>query len=397
MKRSNRLGRLGLRVAIAGVILALGACGPATSSAPAPAPAAKDAAAAKPAAPAAQPAQAPAAPAPAAPAPAAPAPAAQAPAAQPAAAQPASGQVVHLRAAGSNPAGDILTVALDKLAENVKAKTNGRVIIDVHPVSLGVEQQALQSVMTGSVDIGQISGGNAGRFTDLYKVFDLPFLFKSYNGMLEYLQSDAFKPVTKQVEEKLGVRVVNYVSYGEGRQIENNRRQLKTPADIKGLKIRVVSTPVDLATFKEWGANPTPVDWSQTYTALQQGVVDGENIPLTSFVGNKHWEVVKHATVLNYQMIFTLNYINTKKLESLSAEDQKAFWEAAEETRKWQWQDAEQRSAKAIQTIKENGVNVYTPTAEEYAQWASIRESLWDKLKDQADLNVAKQIYSTQK
>jgi tripartite ATP-independent transporter DctP family solute receptor len=308
-----------------------------------------------------------------------------------------SGQVVELRAGSSNPKGDVLTDAIDKFAEIVEQKSKGELKIRVFYQSLGVEQQLTQAVMSGSVDIGTISNGNAGRFTSAFFNYDLPFLFPSYDAMLKSLDGPIAKKAIEQFEKDLGVKMLFIQSYGAGRDIQTRNRPLKVPADIRGLKIRVVSTPVDLATFKAWGANPTPVDWAQTYTALQQGTVDGENIPLPIVLGVKHYEVVKHNIRLDYQMIFQTFYINQKTFERLSPAHQKILLEAAAEARAWNWKDAPERVKKAEQELTtKHGMTIYTPTRDEWNQWAAVRDQVWNEVAEQqkgkVDLNIARQL-----
>jgi tripartite ATP-independent transporter DctP family solute receptor len=307
---------------------------------------------------------------------------------------------VELRAGSSVSKGGINADGLDKFAELVQQKSKGELIVHVFYQSLGVEQQLTQAVMTGSVDIGMISNGNAGRFTDAFFVYDLPFMFKSYGNMLKTLDSPLGKQLEARAEKDLGVKYLYHMSFGVGRDIQTTKKPLRTPADIKGLKIRVVSTPIDLATFKAWGANPTPVDWAQTFPALQQGVVDGEQIPVSLIAGIKHYEVVKHSIRLDYQAIFESLFINAKKLASLSPAHQKIIMDAARDAKVWQHKDAADRSEKEIKDLAKHGVQVYTPTAAEYAQWASIRETVWkqiaEELKGKIDLALAKKLYDSQ-
>jgi tripartite ATP-independent transporter DctP family solute receptor len=316
------------------------------------------------------------------------------------AAQPAK-PVVELRAGSSQPKGDLIADAADKYAEVVNQRSKGEVVIRVFYQSLGVEQQLTQAVMSGSVDIGMLSNGNSGRFTSAFFLYDLPFLFKKYENMLKVLESPLGKTLQERAEKDLGVKYLFHMSLGLGRDIQTTRKPLRTPADIKGLKIRVVSTPIDLATFKAWGANPTPVDWSQTFTALQQGVVEGEQIPISVIAAIKHHEVVKYSIRLDYQALFETFFINAKKFASLSPAHQQVLLEAAREVKVWQHKDAAERAQKAMHELTTKyGMQIYTPTPEEYAQWASIRERVWQQVaeeqKGKIDLVFAKQLFESQ-
>lgn len=324
------------------------------------------------------------------------------PAAQPAppAAPASKPQPIVLNMGCSTPKGDVLCDAEDKFAELVEKKTNGQVIVKQHYQALGQTNQLTQAVQTGSVDIGDNSNGNLGRFTNAFFVYDLPFLFKSYDNMLKSWDTPLGRQIIEKFEKDVGVKMLFPISYGGGRDVQTRSKPLKTPADIKGLKIRVVSTPIDLTTFKAWGANPTPVDWAQTYTALQQGVVDGEQIPMTTIVGAKHYEVIKHSLRLDYQAIVQFLFINAKKFEALSPEHQKALLEAANEAKEWNRKDAADKMQKTVKQLTDLGVTIYTPTPAEYQQWAAIREKVWqevgEQFKDKLDLNLAKQIYESQ-
>ena len=290
----------------------------------------------------------------------------------------------------------------DKFAELVKQKTNGEIIIEVHYASLGAEAALAEAVMSGAVDFGNMAGSNATRFSNAYLVFDLPFLFKSYDNMLKALDGPIGRKAISQFEKDTGLRVLMPISLGSGRDIQTRNKQLKVPADIRGLKIRAVATPVDVGTFKAWGANPTPLaDFGQLYTALQQGVIDGEGISIGAVLAAKHYEVIKYILRIDYQMLFTQLFVNEKKFTSLSPAHQKAILEAAEETKKWQYEYARtDLRDKAISELGGKGVTVYTPTPAEYAQWASIREQLWKEVAAQLgprlDLEVAKQLYEAQ-
>lgn len=344
-------------------------------------------------APAAAPQQAPAAP------PAQPAQPAPQPAPQPA--KPAEKPVVELRAGSSFNKGNFISDGLDKFAELVETKTNGEVRVRVLYQTLGAEQQLTQSVMDGSVDIGMISNGNAGRFTTAFFVYDLPFLFNAYDNMLKSLEGPIGRKAIAQFEKDLDLKYLFPMSNAQGRDIQTRNKLVKTPADLKGMKIRVVSTPVDLAIFRAWGANPTPVDWAQTYSALQQGVVDGLQNTLIFTLSAKVYEVVKYDVRLDYQGVFANVHINAQKYAALSPQHQKALLEAAEEAKKWQYADIAERAKQAASELTtKHGMTIYQPTPAEYGQWTSIREKVWAEVaeaqKGKIDLDLAKQLYQSQ-
>jgi len=309
--------------------------------------------------------------------------------------------LVELRAGSSTPAEDPLSLSLSKFADLVAAKTNGEVLVRVFPQSLGVEHQLVQAAQTGGVDIGMISNGNASRFTDAYLVFDLPFLFKKYDDLLDFMSTPTGLETISRFEKDTGLKHLYLISFGSGRDIQTRSRQLKTPEDLKGLKIRTISTPVELTTFKAWGANPTPLGWDQTYEALQQGVVDGMQSNISPVWAGKFYEVVKYDVRINYTASFVEVFMNSKKFSSLSPTYQKAIVDSAREAQEWVRKYAADQVDKYLADLRAKGMQIYTPTPEEYKQWVATRQKVWDEVSaaqpGKLDLNLANRIFATQK
>ena len=313
----------------------------------------------------------------------------------------ADAATVELRAGSSTPAADALTQSLDKFAELVKSKTNGEVVVRVFPQSLGVEHQLVQAAKTGGVDIGMISNGNASRFTDAYLALDLPFLFKHYDDLLDFMGSPTGREAIARFEKDSQLKHLYLISFGSGRDIQTRNKQLRTPADIAGLKIRTISTPVELATFKAWGANPTPLAWDQTYSALQQGVVDGMQSNISPVWAGKFEEVCKYNIRLNYTSSFVEVFMNPAKFASLSPSHQKALMEAAGETEAWTRKYAADQLKTYLDDLHAKGMQIYTPTPAEYQQWVSVRDKVWDEvaksLGGKLDMDLANKIRAAQR
>ncbi|MBI2321348.1 MAG: TRAP transporter substrate-binding protein, partial [Chloroflexi bacterium] len=326
------------------------------------------------------------------------------PAAQPAkpAAQPAkpAARTIELRSGCTNPKGTTACDGMDKFIELVKDKSKGELLIRNFYQALGIEQQLTQQVMSGTVDMGTVTTGNAARFTDAYLNWDLPFLFKSYDNMLKATDSPLGRKAIEQFEKDLGVKMLFPLSLGSGRDIQTRNKQLKTPADVRGLKIRTTSSPVEIATYKAWGANPTPLDFGQLLTALQQGTVDGMGIDTLAILSTKMYEATKHSAHLGYQMAFLNYFVNAKKFASLSPEHQKFIVDAAREAQAWHYKDVAARVDKAEDELKRLGVTFSAPTPQEYAQWAAVRDKVWQEAAEQhkgkIDLTLAKQMYDSQ-
>ena len=313
----------------------------------------------------------------------------------------AAAPLVELKAGSSTPQADQATASLRRFAEIVAAKSGGEIVVNVFPQSLGVEHQLVQGAQAGSVDIGMITNGNASRFTNAYLVLDLPFLFKKYDDLLDFMNAPAGREFVSVFEKDAQVKHLYMIGFGSGRDIQTRNKQLRTPADIKGLKIRTISTPVEMATFRAWGANPTPLGWDQTFTALQQGVVDGMQSNISPVWAGKFHEVVKHNVRLNYTASFEQVFISQKKFASLSPKHQQVLLDAAKEAESWIRQYSSQQLGTYEADLKAKGMQMYVPTPAEYAQWTSIREKVWEEVAKaqpgKIDLTLARKIYAAQK
>jgi TRAP-type C4-dicarboxylate transport system substrate-binding protein len=261
-----------------------------------------------------------------------------------------------------------------------------------------------QAVKGGSVDIGYISTSNVARFTDAFLQFDLPFLFKNDKAYVDILKvHSAGKKALTQFEKDLGVKTLLVTSHSydaevSGTDLQTRDKLVKVPADIKGLKLRSTSTPVEIALVKAYGANPTPVDWGQLYSALQQGVVDGNaGTPLPPYAAIKLYEVTKHYVAIGFRNNLFPIYMNQKKFDSLTPFQQKTLLDAAAQTEALAGQYARDKVKAAIDEVKLAGVQIYHPTKEEMAQWMSVREAVWqqvaDSFKGKINLGVANEIF----
>jgi TRAP-type C4-dicarboxylate transport system substrate-binding protein len=254
------------------------------------------------------------------------------------------------------------------------------------------------------VDIGFTATPNLAPFTDAYLQFDLPFLFKNDRAYIDILENHpAGKKALAQFEKDLGVKVLLITSHTydapvSGTDLMTRNKPAKVPADIKGLKIRTSSTPVEINLMKAYGANPTPIPYGQLYTALQQGVIDGNAAtPLPPCASIKLYEVTKYYTAIGFRFNLLPIYINQKKFDSLTPSQQKAILDAAAQVKPLAGQWARDKVKSSIAEYEKAGVPIYYPTKEEMAQWFSVREKVWQEIaeafKGKIDLTVANDIF----
>ena len=317
----------------------------------------------------------------------------------------AAGAPITIRAGASDPEGTTApALAIGKLCELATKLSNGELNVQPFYQSLGVEQQLAAAVKAGSVDIGYIAVSNAARLTDAFLQFDLPFLFKNDRAYIDVLENHpAGKKALTQFEKDLGVKVLLITSHTydadvSGTDLQTRERVVKIPADLKGLKIRVTSTPVEIALMKAYGANPTPVDWAQLYSALQQGVVDGNaGTPIPPYAAIKLYEVTKHYVAIGFRYNLLPIYMNQKKFDSLTPFQQKALLDAAAQVKPLAGQWARDKVKASIDATEKAGVHIYHPSKAEMAQWTSVREKVWqdvaEQFKGKVDLAIANDIF----
>ncbi|MGQ9645821.1 MAG: DctP family TRAP transporter solute-binding subunit [Thermodesulfobacteriota bacterium] len=201
----------------------------------------------------------------------------------------------------------------------VESETGGRVKVEVYAAgALGGEREYLEGVNIGTIQIGIASGPMAGFFKEAM-IFDVPYLFPSADIVWKVLDGPFGEKLSKLLSTK--TNMIN-LAYGETgfRNFTNSLRLIRTPADVKGMKVRVMENPIYMELVKSLGGSPTPIAWTETYTALKQKVVDGQENPVSTIVYAKLYEVQKYLTLDGHSYGVDWTVINKKFFEGLPAD-----------------------------------------------------------------------------
>ena len=222
-------------------------------------------------------------------------------------------------------------------AEEIKKRTNGRYDIQVFPASsLGKEADINQGLTLGTVDIIYTGASFAGRSYPPLSVTYFPFIFRDSEHLLKYAKSDVFKELSKGYDEKTGNHIMALNYYGARDVTSTESKPVRTPEDMKGLKIRVPDAPAYLAFPKALGANATPIAFAEVYLALQNGTVDAQENPLPTIDAKKFYEVQKNISLTGHIIDSLLTIVSPAVWNKLSAEDKAVFGavmqEAADKT-----------------------------------------------------------------
>ena len=174
----------------------------------------------------------------------------------------------------------------------VEKATNGKVDVQIYPGSqLGGEERSFQDIQQGVIQIASLAVNNVTVFSPSMGVFDLPYMFTNYEDCYKLIDQN-WDEINKRMIDESGNMAVGWLVQGF-RVLSNSKHPIRTVEDLKGLKIRVPNNPIMIATFRAWGGEPAPMAWDETFNALQQKVVDGQENPYPVFASNKFEEVQK--------------------------------------------------------------------------------------------------------
>ena len=199
--------------------------------------------------------------------------------------------------------------------------------------------------------------------TNAYLFSDVPYLWNDMDNGRQVWSGPIGTKIGKELTEKLGIVPVAYTPSGGGyRILWNNKRPVKVPADMKGIKIRTTATPIEQEFWKRMGAIPTPVDVKEIYTALQQGLVDAEHLQPVWLTLLKHDEVVKYGTEIGALAVYRVLVIGQKSYDKMDAAQKQAFADAMKfyEDKAYAYNRSLREAS--MQAVKARGIAVYAPT-----------------------------------
>ena len=249
-------------------------------------------------------------------------------------------------------------IAMEFMKKRLEELSGGSVTIDIYPSSvLGSEKQCIEQLQNGSLAMTKTSAAAMEDFISAMSVYGLPYVFRDAEHYWNVLNGEIGKGLLQRGEDKF-LRGLCYYDAGS-RNFYTKETPVRTPDDLKGLKIRVMPSKTAIDMVKAMGAAPTPIAWGELYSALAQGAVDGaENNP-PSFTSNKHYEVCKHFTLDGHTRIPDMLLISTKVWSKLDPQVREWVQQAADESSVYQRKLWQEKTAEALETAKAEGVTVY--------------------------------------
>ena len=257
-----------------------------------------------------------------------------------------------------------------KYSELIAQRTNNKVKIDVYPsTQLGNERDMVEGLQLGTIDLVVTSTGPLGGFVPKMFVVDLPFLFRDREHAYKVLDG----PIGRDLFDAFAAKGIKGLAFWENgfRQITNNVRPIEKPEDLKGIKIRTMENKVHLASFRAFGASPTPMAWSEVYTALQQKTIDAQENPIAIIYHQKIAEVQKHLALTGHFYSPTPLLMSLKAFDALPKDIQKIFMETAIECATYERNLLRDSEAKQINELKAKGMQVTTPNKKPFQDAAA--------------------------
>jgi tripartite ATP-independent transporter DctP family solute receptor len=263
-----------------------------------------------------------------------------------------------------------------KMAEVAKAKSNGRIEIQVAPsAQLGDDAAMVTALRTGALDISANSQGAVANAVPEYAAFGMPFLFSNLEQVWKMLDGPIGKELADKSAEK-GLVVLGYWDNGI-RHMSNSKRALSKPEDLKGLKMRTPPDAVTVDIMQALGAEAQQIKFAELYVALQQGVVDGQENPLMNIHASKLYEVNKFISLTGHKYEMTPLLISKRTWDRLNDADRKVLQEAAAEATQMQRKLSKESDDKLLVDLKAKGVQINTVDKTPFAKATGNVDDKW--------------------
>lgn len=298
---------------------------------------------------------------------------------------------ITLRAAHTNAAGEPQDEGLKMMQKRLEELTGGKATIEIFPNGvLGHEVAAIEGVLLGTIDMTVPANAPFTNFVPEFKLFDMPFLFRDMAHMDKVVSGPVFEELRTPAQKK-GFRLLAIFSSGI-RHIMT-KEPIRSIDDLKGRKIRTMQNPVHLEAFKAFGANPTPLAYSELYSALQAGVVDGAEAANTNYSAQKFYEVSRHWALVGWLNLTAPVVISERRFTALPPDVQAALTRAAQEAAVSERKLVVDTDRPLLEKIKAQGVTITTPDPEPFRRAAA---KVYDKfLTSETDKRLLKMIQET--
>jgi tripartite ATP-independent transporter DctP family solute receptor len=288
-------------------------------------------------------------------------------------------QKLVLKASDVHPAGYPTVVAVEHFGDKLDKATNGRITVQMYAsMQLGGEKEAIEQAQIGAIQLARVSVGTLGPVVADLNVFNLPFLFRNTAHMQKVIDGAIGQELLDKVTGNANAGLVGLCWMDAGaRSLYDTKKPIRSIADLKGLKVRVMGNPMFVDMMNALGGNGVAMGYDQVFSALQTGVVDGaENNP-PSFVFDNHYQVAKYYTLTEHLIVPEILVLSRKTWDALTAEDRELVRKSAREAQ------AEERvlwaayEKQAVDKAKAAGIEIIEIA--DKAPFQAAVKPVWDK------------------
>jgi tripartite ATP-independent transporter DctP family solute receptor len=272
--------------------------------------------------------------------------------------------------------------ALLKFEELVETGSNGEIDVQIFPSSqMGPDREMIEGVQTGVLEMAIPPSSFFAGWDPAFAVIELPYMYASKDIAFDVLDGAAGDGMLARVENQ-GLVGLGWLELGV-RNVTNNVRPIASPQDLEGVKLRTMKVPAHVATFESLGANPTPMNFGEVYSALQQGVIDGQENPLAIITSQRFYEVQKYLSTTGHVFAVYMPVVSKPFFDSLSAEHQQLIRASMARARVHQAELVAAEDASQLDEIRSAGVEVLELTAEQRQAFADQTESVRLQYRDE--------------
>lgn len=286
-----------------------------------------------------------------------------------------------------------------KFAELVNERSQGRVKIEIYySGALGNEATAIRNMSAKTVEMSTSSDGSLGSYSDALYFMNLPYIFSGTEGLRKVVNQQWIRDYVNSILAKQNIRHLIFFDNGGPRHFETNKKKVKVPDDVKGMKFGSIPTKVNIDTLAAFGALPTPINWGEVYMALEQKTIDGYVLMYTWMYSTKHYEVIKYVCENGYVLGCHNGYMRLDFWDKLPKDIQDLITKCARDAEAWEAKVDADYTKEAREAIIKHGVEIYTPTREEMNLWrAAVVPKIWDMYKDKVSPELIQKIQDFQK
>lgn len=293
--------------------------------------------------------------------------------------------------------GSPAATVIEEFAKLVEARTNGRIKVSITArEELGTETEMHDLMRTSIIEMGSSASTIISDIVPEYGSLILPYIFSSADNFKEVINGSIGKGMMQKILERNQIRIIGWLARNP-RHLTTKNRIVREPEDLDGLKIRIREIPVQIEAWRALGASPIPIAWAEVYTALQTGVVDAQENPGDIIAGSSFYEVQNYLMLTGHVREAYWFYVAEVWWKTLDSKDQEIIQKAMDEAVKMGEMISEEAEQKAIQVLKNNGVQIIELTADEILKFQEKVADVPKLFKDTWDMSIYEAIVASGK